>query len=157
MGRGAGGRPARRLFIASGVLPGFEVPLFSRSRSERAVSCGDWHPIYCASKRVLFGYVLERFDADGVMRGPASERRGASVSREDAARTASAVLADPAGSTHDVTGPEVLSLAEVARQSYTLPDKLFTAQKRSGTIVSRVLKCLCGDSAMMLAIDSVRS
>jgi uncharacterized protein YbjT (DUF2867 family) len=59
---------------------------------------------------------LERFDADGVMRGSANETRGAFVSREDAARTAAAVLADPPGGTHDVTGPEALNLAEVARR-----------------------------------------
>jgi uncharacterized protein YbjT (DUF2867 family) len=59
---------------------------------------------------------LEKFDADGVMRGPANETRGAFVSREDAAQTAAAVLADPAGGTHDVTGPEAVSLADVARR-----------------------------------------
>jgi len=59
---------------------------------------------------------LDKFDSDGVMRGPANETRGAFVSREDAARTAAAVLADPPGGTHDVTGPEALSLADVARR-----------------------------------------
>ncbi|MGO9274225.1 MAG: SDR family oxidoreductase [Terriglobia bacterium] len=59
---------------------------------------------------------LERFDAAGVMRGPANQARGAFVSREDAAQTAAAVLADPPGGTHDVTGPEALSLADVARR-----------------------------------------
>jgi uncharacterized protein YbjT (DUF2867 family) len=59
---------------------------------------------------------LERFDADGVMRGPANETRGAFVSREDAAQTAAAVLADPPGGTHDVTGSEALSLTDVARR-----------------------------------------
>jgi uncharacterized protein YbjT (DUF2867 family) len=59
---------------------------------------------------------LEKFDVEGVMRGPANETRGAFVSREDAARTAAAVLANPPGGTHDVTGPEALSLAEVARR-----------------------------------------
>ena len=59
---------------------------------------------------------LEKFDADGVIRGPANESRGAFVSREDAAQTAAAVLADPSGGTHDVTGPEAVSLADVARR-----------------------------------------
>jgi NAD(P)H dehydrogenase (quinone) len=59
---------------------------------------------------------LGKFDADGVMRGPADETRGAFVSREDAAQTAAAVLADPAGGTHDVTGPEAVSLAGVAHR-----------------------------------------
>jgi uncharacterized protein YbjT (DUF2867 family) len=59
---------------------------------------------------------LDKFDAEGVMRGPANETPGAFVSREDAARTAAAVLADPPGGTHGVTGPEALNLAEVARR-----------------------------------------
>ena len=63
---------------------------------------------------------LDKFDAEGVMRGPASETRGAFVSREDAARTAAAVLAAPPGGTHDVTGPEALNLAEVARRFATI-------------------------------------
>ena len=63
---------------------------------------------------------LDKFDAEGVMRGPASETRGAFVSREDAALTAAAVLAAPPGGTHDVTGPEALNLAEVARRFATI-------------------------------------
>jgi uncharacterized protein YbjT (DUF2867 family) len=58
----------------------------------------------------------DKFDADGVMSGPAKETRGAFVSREDAARTAAAVLADPPGGTHDVTGREALSLDDMARR-----------------------------------------
>jgi uncharacterized protein YbjT (DUF2867 family) len=57
---------------------------------------------------------LERFDPDGVVRGPAGETGGAFVSREDAARTAAAVLLDPPGGDLDVTGPEALSVREVA-------------------------------------------
>jgi uncharacterized protein YbjT (DUF2867 family) len=59
---------------------------------------------------------LDKFDVDGVMRGPAKETRGAFVSREDAARTAAAVLSDPPGGTHDVTGREALSLDDVAHR-----------------------------------------
>jgi uncharacterized protein YbjT (DUF2867 family) len=75
---------------------------------------------------------LERFDADGVMRGPTSETRGAFVSREDAARTASAVLEDPPGGTHDVTGPELLSLADVARRFSAMTGRQFRYQPESG-------------------------
>jgi len=72
--------------------------------------------LHRASQCLLSGYVLEKFDADGVMRGPANETRGAFVSREDVAQTSAAVLADPSGGTHDVTGPEAVSLADVARR-----------------------------------------
>lgn len=54
---------------------------------------------------------------EGVLRGPAGEGRVAAVAREDVARVAAAVLADPAGhagATYDLTGPEALTLAEAA-------------------------------------------
>lgn len=75
---------------------------------------------------------LEKFDVEGVMRGPANETRGAFVSREDAARTAAAVLANPPGGTHDVTGPEALSLAEVARRFSVLTGRQLRYQSESG-------------------------
>ena len=55
---------------------------------------------------------------DGVIRGPAGDGRCAFVARSDVARVAAAVLQDPAshaGATYDLTGPESLSLADVAR------------------------------------------
>lgn len=58
---------------------------------------------------------------DGVIRGPAGDGRVASVSHDDVADVATAVLLDARehehdGKTYDVTGPEALSLAEVAAQ-----------------------------------------
>jgi NAD(P)H dehydrogenase (quinone) len=54
---------------------------------------------------------------DGVLRGPAGDGRVAAVAQDDVADAAVAVLRDPgrhAGATYDLTGPEALSLAEVA-------------------------------------------
>ncbi|MDY7543371.1 MULTISPECIES: SDR family oxidoreductase [unclassified Cryobacterium] len=54
---------------------------------------------------------------DGVIRGPAGDGRSSFVSRADVARTGVAVLVDPAphaAHTYDITGPEALSLTEVA-------------------------------------------
>ena len=54
---------------------------------------------------------------DGVIRGPAGEGRVAAVTRADIARSAVAVLTDPApyaGTTWDLTGPEALTFTEVA-------------------------------------------
>lgn len=54
---------------------------------------------------------------DGVIRGPGGNGRAAFVARSDIARAAATVLADPAphiGKTYDLTGPEALTLAEVA-------------------------------------------
>ena len=54
---------------------------------------------------------------DGVLRGPAGDGRAAIVAREDVARTAARVLENPAAhlnQTYNLTGPERLTLAEVA-------------------------------------------
>ncbi|SDO94933.1 Uncharacterized conserved protein YbjT, contains NAD(P)-binding and DUF2867 domains [Microbacterium sp. ru370.1] len=56
---------------------------------------------------------------DGVIRGPAGEGRCSLVSRSDVAATAVAVLRDPAahaGVAYDLTGPEALTMAEVAEK-----------------------------------------
>jgi NAD(P)H dehydrogenase (quinone) len=54
---------------------------------------------------------------DGAIRGPAGDGRVAAVARADVADAALAVLADPAGhagAVYELTGPEALTLAEVA-------------------------------------------
>ena len=54
---------------------------------------------------------------DGVIRGPAGQGRVAAVTRADIARVAEAVLRDPSSHinrTYELTGPEALSLDEVA-------------------------------------------
>ena len=59
---------------------------------------------------------LEKFDSHGVVRGPAKQGLGAFVSREDAARTAAAAVRNRVAGVYDVTGPDALSVAEVARR-----------------------------------------
>lgn len=54
---------------------------------------------------------------DGIIRGPAGDGRVAGVARADVARVAVEVLRDPVahrGRTYDLTGPEALTLTEVA-------------------------------------------
>ncbi|NUP67968.1 MAG: SDR family oxidoreductase [Nonomuraea sp.] len=54
---------------------------------------------------------------DGVIRGPAGQGRVAAVAQDDIAESAVTVLLDPgahAGRTYDLTGPEALTLDEVA-------------------------------------------
>ena len=54
---------------------------------------------------------------DGVIRGPAGDGRVSAIAREDIARVAASVLLSPAahaGATYDLTGPEALTLDEVA-------------------------------------------
>lgn len=68
-------------------------------------------------------------DAEGVIRGPAGDGRVAAVARADVADVATAVLrspADHADATYVLTGPEALTLAEVA--------------ERAGRVVGRSLR-----------------
>ncbi|HET6562457.1 MAG TPA: SDR family oxidoreductase [Marmoricola sp.] len=54
---------------------------------------------------------------DGAIRGPAGEGRVAAVSRRDVAEVAALVLREPAahsGQSYDLTGPEALTLPEIA-------------------------------------------
>ncbi|WP_157001619.1 SDR family oxidoreductase [Agromyces laixinhei] len=67
------------------------------------------------------GFYIDFMEAlvgdDGVIRGPAGKGRASIVARADVARTAAAVLLDPAphaGRTYDLTGPEALTLDQVA-------------------------------------------
>ena len=56
---------------------------------------------------------------DGVIRGPAGDGRAAIVAHDDIARVAVAVLLAPAshvGATYDLTGPESLTLTEMAAE-----------------------------------------
>lgn len=55
---------------------------------------------------------------DGVIRGPAGDGKVAAIARADIARAAAAVLLDPpshAGRTYHLTGPEALTMREIAR------------------------------------------
>jgi NAD(P)H dehydrogenase (quinone) len=58
--------------------------------------------------------------ADGVIRGPAGDGRVAAVTRDDIADVAAVVLVEEGvrhdGRTYDMTGPEALTVAEVAEQ-----------------------------------------
>lgn len=84
---------------------------------------------------------LGMFDAGGVIRGPAEQGRGAFVSREDVARTAAAVLASPPGGFYDVTGPEALSVGDLARRLSTLVGRpLRYAQESAETMRRRQSK-----------------
>jgi len=78
----------------------------------------------------FYADVLPYFaDAAGVIRGPAGDGRVAAVARADVAEVAAAVLRAPeahAGATYELTGPEALTMAEVAA--------------RAGTVVGRDLR-----------------
>ena len=65
-------------------------------------------------------------DDQGVIRGPAGDGRVAAVARADVADAAVAVLRDPAahaGAAYTLTGPEALTLAEVAERAGAVLDR----------------------------------
>jgi NAD(P)H dehydrogenase (quinone) len=78
------------------------------------------------SSRIEFTFLRDNLYADflpflvgedGVIRGPAGDGRAAVVAQDDIADAAVAVLLDPArhaGRTYELTGPEALTLTEVA-------------------------------------------
>ena len=66
----------------------------------------------------LYADFLPMMTVGGAIRGPAGDGRVGAVAQDDVADAAVAVLADPAthaGATYDLTGPEALTLDEVAR------------------------------------------
>ncbi|RIJ62513.1 SDR family oxidoreductase, partial [Clavibacter lycopersici] len=62
-------------------------------------------------------FVSQLVGDDGVIRGPAGDGRVAAVTRADVAEVAATILRDPAahaGATYELTGPEALTMAEIA-------------------------------------------
>lgn len=59
---------------------------------------------------------LEKFGADGIIRGPALTGKGAFVTREDAAQAAAAAVLNPPVGVVEITGPEELSIKDIAER-----------------------------------------
>ena len=83
---------------------------------------------------------LEKFDTQGVIRGPARQERGAFVSREDVARTAASVLLSQPGGTYDVTGPEAMSVAVIAERLSTLVGRNLRYEDELATVTRERLR-----------------
>jgi NAD(P)H dehydrogenase (quinone) len=67
---------------------------------------------------IYLDFIPQMVGDDGVIKGPAGDGRVAPVARDDLADAAVAVLTSPAdahaGRTYDLTGPEALTMAEIA-------------------------------------------
>lgn len=78
----------------------------------------------------FYAEVLLKFaDENGVIRGPAGDGRVAAVSQRDVGAVIAAVLSDPRehmGRTYDLTGPEALTLADVATIAATITGRPFS-------------------------------
>lgn len=71
---------------------------------------------------------------DGVIRGPAGDGKVGAVARVDVARSAAAVLAEPdahASHSYDLTGPQALTLAQVARTITEVTGRATTYQQET--------------------------
>lgn len=74
-------------------------------------------PFTALRDNLYMDFIAEMFNEDGILLGPAGQGKACWVSRDDVARCIVAALLDPdrfAG-THDVTGPEALSMSATAR------------------------------------------
>lgn len=66
---------------------------------------------------------FQKIGADGIVRGPGGEGKGAFITREDAAQVAAAAALNPPVGVIDITGPCALSIAEVAARFSKLVGK----------------------------------
>ncbi|GMG82392.1 SDR family oxidoreductase [Paralimibaculum aggregatum] len=71
---------------------------------------------FAALRNNFYADMVPRLPVDGAIRGPAGNGRFAPVARDDVADVAAALLIDPAAPTgaFDVTGPELLTMADAA-------------------------------------------
>jgi len=123
-----------------GAAPDSKYP-FSRDHylSERCLLATG---IPCTVLRNAFymDMFLEKFDKQGVIRGPAGQERGAFVSREDVARAAASVLVKQPGGIYDVTGPEAMSVAVIAERLSTLVGRNLRYEDELATVTRERLR-----------------
>ena len=79
-------------------------------------------------------FLMGMIGEDSVLRGPAGDGRVAAVAMDDVADAAAAVLLDPgphAGATYTLTGPEALTLDEVADRLSAALDRRVTYERET--------------------------
>jgi uncharacterized protein YbjT (DUF2867 family) len=102
-------------FVGAGATSGF---LLGRDHGATEELIRDSGLAHTFLRDNFYAEVFREFaDGSGAIRGPAGRGRVAAVSRRDVAEVAAKVLRDPTahrGRSYDLTGPEALTLAEVA-------------------------------------------
>ena len=74
---------------------------------------------------------FEKFGSDGIVRGPAGDGKAAFITREDVAQVAAAAALNPPVGVIDITGPEALSIADVAQRFSKLVGRELTYQSET--------------------------
>ena len=128
-------RAQHRTFIAAAAAAGvghIVYTSFAAAAPDATFTLGrDHHDAEAAIREtgMAFTFLRDNFytdvlplfaDSTGTIRGPAGDGRLAAVGRADVADVAATVLRDPtghAGATYTLTGPEALTLAEVAARA----------------------------------------
>ena len=102
-------------FVGAGDSSGF---LLGRDHGATEEIIRDSGMTYTFLRDNFYAEVFPHFaDKDGALKGPAGSGRVAAVSRRDVSEVAALVLRDPdehAGASYDLTGPEALTLDEIA-------------------------------------------
>ena len=134
-GRGDGRRRAHRLHVVRRRRRRRDLhprprPLRRRGRDPR-----DRHGLHAPARQLLHRPAALLRRRAGVIRGPAGDGRVAAVARADVADVAAAVLRAPAehaGATYTLTGPEALTMAEVAARAGAVARARAALRERDG-------------------------
>jgi uncharacterized protein YbjT (DUF2867 family) len=108
-----------------GVAPDSKFPFARDHHQTELYLKATGLPFTALRDNLYMDFIAEMFNEEGILLGPAGAGRTGWVSRDDVARCVVAALLNPdrfAG-THDVTGPEALSMAETARIMSEIQDK----------------------------------
>lgn len=99
-----------------GAGPESEFPYCRDHYQSEKFLAGTGVPFTALRIAFYLDYFLPKFDDKGIILGPGGTGNGAFISREDAARAAAAAVLSKPGGVHEITGPERLSIEDVARR-----------------------------------------
>ena len=99
-----------------GAGPESEFPYCRDHYQSEKFLAGTGVPFTALRPAFYLDYFLTKFDEHGVIRGPGGTGNGAFISREDVARAAAAAVIAKPGGVQEITGPELLSIDDIARR-----------------------------------------
>lgn len=116
-----------------GAAPGSKFPMARDHHQTEELLERSGIPFAALRDNLYLDILPEMFGSAGVARGPAGDGAAAFVSRDDVARVAATALSRPdvVRGAVDVTGPEALTLAEVARRLAALAGRQLRYENES--------------------------